>query len=223
MRSNVIDAADATSEKPQHFSPVLPLPRFTFLPKMGRLPVDEVQTDLILVPMLQGMKVHEALRVRDQEIGEQVRAFIKEANFEGKRGTYLLVPTSLPGKKANSRRWVFLAGLGEFHCYGPRTVNEVFESMLEKALECGVECVTVPFVPNRGTSHCLNHEATAYHLQTAIHKVFAEHHSRPIELKTIQIFCAPQAKFHIQQGLNLPVKETKPCPGNGGCHKCAAK
>lgn len=223
MRSTVIDAADSVISKVNDSTQAMVMPTFTFLTKMGQVPIDEIQTDFILVPMLQGMKVHEALRVRDQEIGEQVRAVIKESSFEGKRGTHLAVLTSLPGKKADSKRWVFLAGLGEFHCYGPRTVNEVFESMLREALERKVECITIPFVSNRGTSNCLNHGATAYHLKTAVHKVIAEYPPQQVELKNIQIFCAPQAKSHIRQGLNLPLKENKPCPGRDGCHKCATK
>ncbi len=189
------------------------MPSFVFVPEMGRKSIDEIESDLVLVPVLAGMKVPRDLHARNEGVGDLIKEAIREQGFQGKRGQRLLVETDLPGFDSQSQRHVLLAGLGRPDRFCGGTAYEVFHKLIEEAISLGVSRITIPFAPNRGTSACLNMKGMGHKLHLALHNCVSKI-DHPIKLKELQIYCTPQARPHIQKGLDIPV---------GEAHKCCTK
>ena len=185
------------------------LPEFIFAPVMGRTPIDEIETDLVLIPVLAGMRVPRDLHSDSTEVGELIKNAIKDGGFAGKRGEQLLVETELSGT-GDGNRHVLVAGLGRPDRFCARTAYEVFEQLIQEAIRLNVRRVTIPFTANRGTSSCLNMKGSGHKLKAAVVSCF-EKLEQPVALAEIQIYCTPQAKAHIKKGLDIPVSSDDSC------------
>lgn len=189
-------------------------PVFIFAPEIGRKAIDEIETDLVLVPVLSGMRVPRDLHAKTTDVGEQIRSAIEADGFVGKCGQKVLIDTGIPAGSSQSNRHLLLAGLGRPNKFCAGTAYKVFESLIEEAIQLGVRRVTVPFAPNRGTGSCLNMKGMAHKLNAAVTNCF-KRLDGPVALCEVQIYCTPQAKPFIQKGLDIPVGDDDPC----GCHK----
>lgn len=179
-------------------------PKFVFVPELGRKSIDEFESDLVLVPVLAGMKVPRELHLRDEGVGELIKSAIKDGGFEGKRGDQLLLETELCGSCEDSCRHVLVAGIGRAEKFTGRTAFEVFEKMIEEAIRLDVQRVLIPFAPNRGTKGGINMKGMGHKLKMAVNAVF-NRLDRPVRLTEVQIYCTPQAKPHIEKGLQISV------------------
>lgn len=210
IRALVLD--DSAVATPLHHQHQATKPEFIFAPEMGRKSIDEIETDLVLVPVLAGMKVPRDLHAKAGDVGELIKSAIKDGGFSGKRGDRLLIETDLMGTGQDKVRHVLLAGLGRPDKFCGRTAYEVFEQLIEEAIRLDVRRVTIPFAPNRGTGSCLNMKGMGHKLNAAVTNCF-KRLDHPVALSEIQIYCTPQAKAHIQKGLDIPLADDD-------CHHC---
>jgi hypothetical protein len=178
-------------------------PEIVFAAQMGRKSVDEIDTDLILLTMLCGMKVPRDLHARDGAVAELIKSAISNEGFEGKRGDKLLI--EIPGGKH-----VLLVGLGRAEKFCGGTAYAVFEEFLQEAIKLGVRRITVPFIPNRGTASCLTMKGMGHKLNAALSKCYKQL-QQPVELAQVQIYCTPQAKSHIEKGVQIPLEDGDSC------------
>ncbi len=187
-------------------------PQFVFAPEMGKKCIDEIVTDLMLITVLAGMDVPRDLRAKDCLAGDLIRKAIKSSTFEGKRGDRLLLETGLPTTTAAKGRRLLVAGLGRRDQFCAAAAYGVFEGLVLEALKLQVNRVTIPFTPNRGTGSCLTMKGMAHQMNRALTNCFkqVEH---PGALKEVQIYCTPQARAHIVQGLEISTEQEKVC-----CH-----
>ncbi|MBX9686752.1 MAG: hypothetical protein K2X27_08620 [Candidatus Obscuribacterales bacterium] len=207
IRTKLTAAAEVAPSQPQ----VAEMPNFTFAAVMGRKSIDEISTDLVLVPVLCGMNVPRDLHTKSSGVGDFIKAAIKDSGFEGKRGEKLLLDTELPGSTASSSRHVLVSGLGRHDQFCAGTAFDVFVQCIEEAIRLNAVRVTIPFAPNRGTGSCLNMKGMGHKLKAAVAHCFSRLDA-PVSLKEVQIYCTAQAKSFIQQGLAIPVGE--------GAHNC---
>lgn len=175
------------------------VPEFIFAPDIGRKSIDEIESDLILLPVLQGMKVPRDMRARSYEIGELIKEAIKSKGFSGKRGEQLLV--ELPDGKS-----LLLAGLGRADKFCGGVASAVFKQLIGEAEKLNVKRVTIPFVPNRGTASCLTMKGMGHKLNSAVNAI-CKTEDASLSVKEIQIYCTPQALRYIKQGLEIPLSE----------------
>lgn len=184
-------------------------PEFLFVARMGRESIEALESDLVLIPVLSGMKVPRDLRADTPEIGELIKQAIKDGDFRGRRGERLLVNTSLPTTTTASGRKLLLAGLGRPERFCAGAAYGVFEALIQEAVKLKAKRITVPFIPNRGTGSCLNMKGMAHMMNVALNKQLAE--TGDVGLSEVQIFCTPQAKPHIEQGLAIPFNKDCAC------------
>ena len=182
------------------------LPQFSFATSLGRGSIEDVTTDIVLIPMLYGMSVPQSLHADDQGVGAVIRTAIHDHGFEGKRGTSLPVETELLDSQGGNNRVVLLAGLGRPQCFDADVAESVFGKLIEEAVTRGSTTILIPFIANRMTKTCLNLKGTAHRLKRAVVHAFAKLDG-PVALKEIKIYCSPQAKAHIEKGLNAPVDD----------------
>ena len=182
------------------------MPEFLFEARMGRESIEDIESDLVLIPVLSGMKVPRDLRADNPELGDLIKQAIKDNNFNGKRGETLLVETPLPSSNGKGGRKLLLAGLGRADKFCAGAAESVFGQVVDEACRLNAAHVTIPFIPNRGTSSCLNMKGMAHRMNVALNKRLAEKGDEEVSLTEVQIFCTPQAKPHIEQGLSIPVQ-----------------
>ena len=184
---------------------------FLFASRMGRESIEDLESDLVLIPVLSGMKVPRDLRADTPGVGELIKQSIKQNDFHGKRGERLLINTPLPTTTSGSGRIVLLAGLGRADKFCAGAALEVFDALVDEACRSNVKRITIPFIPNRGTGNCLTMKGMAHKLNIAINRRLSQQEG-VVALSEVQIFCTTQAKPHIEQGLAIPLTE-----GNCGC------
>lgn len=185
-------------------------PMYQLVPLMGRKSLDDLDTDLVLLPVLAGMKVPRDLHARKTAVAELIKQSIKDEDFQGKRGETLLINVDSDSSQEKPGPKVLLAGLGRHDQFCGRVAFQMFKLLIEEAIEQKARRVTIPFVPNRGTSSCLTMKGMAHKLNLAVTRVFEEQ-DREVALRELQIFCTPQAKLHIEKGLAIPVDGTSGC------------
>lgn len=188
-----------------HASEQAKKPEFLFEARMGRESIEDIQSDLVLIPVLSGMKVPRDLHADNPELGELIKQAIKDNDFHGKRGETLIVETELPSSTGDGGRKLLLAGLGRADKFCAGAAESVFSALVDEACRLNAVRVTIPFIPNRGTGACLNMKGMAHRMNVALSKRLADKGDE-VSLTEVQIFCTPQAKPHIEQGLSIPVK-----------------
>lgn len=189
------------------------LPKFTT--NVARTALDDIETDLVLLPMLSGMNVPASLHAEDPELAELIKSSIRDSGFEGKRGTHLVIERPQEGKRSRRKRFVLLVGLGRPDCFNATVAREVFEQLTEQAVRLGVTRVAVPFISNRMTRMCLNFKGMAHLLKQAVAQGIHQADGN-VALREVQLLCSTQARRYIQQGLDCPV-EFPDAPDVGCC------
>jgi hypothetical protein len=193
------------------------LPAFTFDPRAGVTPLDDIESDLVLITKLYRMELPMALHPAEPSVLELLGRTIQR-EFHGKRGSTKLLQVPLRNTQGALGRYLLLAGLGPAPSFNGKTVCSVFESLFVQAIELGVETVLVPFVPNRMTKNSLTHKATAFKMKSVLAQV-AKRMNGVGKLREIKLFCAPPAVRHIQSGLSI---EHGDC-GCGGNYRRVSK
>lgn len=182
------------------------LPRFVVTPGIGRLQLEDISTDLMLVTMLSSQHVPSCLHAREETVGEQIKRSIESSRFDGRQGQKLVVETTLPGITPEFPRRLLIAGIGSPQTFCAGVAHSVFRTLIDEAVALGVKKITVPFVANRGTGNCTNLKAMSYQLKLALAKSFASLDGQPA-LEEIQILCSPQARRYIELGLAIPIND----------------
>lgn len=186
------------------------MPEFLFSTRMGRDSIEELESDLVLIPVLTGMKVPRDLYADKPEIAELIKQAIKDNDFRGKLGETLLVETPLRNSSGQPGRRLLLAGLGRPSRFCAGAAESVFEAVVDKACQLNVSRITIPFIPNRGTGSCLNMKGMAHRMNVALNRRLGQQ-TENVSLAEVQIFCTPQAKPFIEKGLSIPLKDVD-CP-----------
>lgn len=187
------------------------LPSFTFAPFAGRLPLDAVKTDLVLMTKLFRHDVPAAIHVSEPSVAELLKTTIKE-EFPGKRLEVRLLESPLLNSEGQEGRYILLIGLGQQQSYGSSITCKVFETLFTQALELGVRHVTVPFIPNPMTRTVMTHRATAFKMKHVLKQVLREW-SGPVSLVEVMSYCTPAAVRHIEAGLQIDQGDGCPCEG----------
>lgn len=178
------------------------MPRFSFETTMGRRALDDIVTDMVLVAKLSSQRVPECLQAKTPAIGELIRQRIIDRGFEGRQGEKLLVETGLQDSSSANQRRVLLVGIGRPEKFGAEIAYQTFAILIKQAIALGVRNVTIPFIANRATESSLNLKGMAYQLKRALND---ETELATSQLQEIQIFCTPQARYHIEEGLKIPL------------------
>lgn len=201
-----VTVSDALRTSPERVSNEMP--QFTYA-VLGRVVLDDLASDLVVVPKLYNLAIPTKLHCKDARVGDALRKKVK-AGFRGKRGSLDVLSTELPNSKGTPGAKILLTGIGAPESYCVDVAEEIFEVIFKKALELGVEKLTVPFVAKRVTSSSLGLRRTACRMKKVLAKVLAAY-DKPAKLKEVQVFCTSAARRHIQDGLNASPEDACAC------------
>lgn len=188
------------------------MPAFTIVPLLGKSSLDSVGADLMLITMVQGMRVPSKLYAMDARVGGTIKDKIKSAHFGGRRGQSLLF--DVPLTDGDAKRKVLLHGIGRSEEYCGEVACEVFGKLIDEALEAGSSTVVVPLLAGGAAGGCVNIRSTVIKLRRMLaHKLASCDAGKAATIKEIKLFCTPQAKRHVQDGLDhiLPAKHSEGC------------
>lgn len=183
------------------------MPSFTFHTGIGRAQLDDVKTDLVVIPKLASHKVPRDLYLRDDSVIRLIKAGIAQHDFSGACGQKLVIDTPLEDSDGLPQRRVLLLGIGRSDKFCVEAASQAFDTLFEEAIRLGVKSLTVPFVANRATgSNSMTLKGMAFLLkQSLVRRLRAA--GGPVALKEIKIFCSHQARANIQRGLDTAIPE----------------
>jgi hypothetical protein len=176
----------------------------------GTTGVHEVQTDMLLLTKLAGIPLGPGPSAVDESLDGLISRKMERAKFKGDLGKFILIEVDQKAYPDCPQRYILLVGLGSPQKFSSQTVCSVFQLVVDKALELGVEHVTIPFAPNRMTVSSLNMKGMAHLLKEVVETRMAALKGDP-ELKRIQLLCSPQARKHIKAGLDIPSRHSRTC------------
>src|SRR5438874_1673909 len=151
--------------------------------------VQQVTTDLLLLPRLAGITPNVGAHVDHDQIDERLNGLIsrkvKSARFRGELGQSLLFDLKPEVFGEQPQRYLLLAGIGTFDKFNARAACQVFKLMVEHALELGVGRATIPFPPKRMTG--LNYKGTAHILKEVVEDALSG--VRKATLEEVEVLC----------------------------------
>ena len=156
--------------------------------------LENLNTDLLVLTQMSGAKMSHGMCKIDALLAGKLSESIEESGFTGKAGQSVLLDSGSLGSK---QKWILLIGLGDVPHFNGRTVCAMMRLVLEVADEKKVTKITMPIFPNRQTEDELNLAGTAATLVCRVNMFAAQ---LP-ELKEVELFCTPQARRHLQDGL----------------------
>jgi hypothetical protein len=172
--------------------------------------VQSVKTDLLLLPRLAGVTVNGPitdLEALDDRLKGLITRKARSARFKGELGQSLLLNLDPRVFGDQPQRYVLLAGIGTYDKFNARAACQVFQLLVDKALELGLTQVTIPFPPKRMTG--LNYKGTAHILKEVVEDRL-DRVSAP-SLEVVEVLCSPQARKHIEEGLHIPSRHQRDC------------
>lgn len=178
----------------------LTLPRgvsFVFNPTMGSKNdpgIENLKTDLLVLTQTSGSKMSEGMQRLDSSLGRALSKALMQNDFHGHTGESVLIDS---GKLGGQQNYILVIGLGSYAEFNGRTVCAFMRKVLEVSKELGVEKITIPVFPNRQTEGQINLAGTAATLVCRV-RMFADELPK---LKEVELFCTPQARRHLQDGL----------------------
>lgn len=172
--------------------------------------VHSVCTDMLVLTKLVGKPLVPVVAEVDRALGGLISRKVELTKFKGELGTSMLVEINPEVYPDVAQRYILLVGLGSLHKFNGKAACKIFRLIADKALELGVEHVTVPFVPNRATGPSLNLMGTAHILKEVVDKRLADLKGES-NWKELQLLCTPQARRHVQQGLEIPSRHRRTC------------
>lgn len=173
----------------------------TFAPQVNKVPLDEIPADLVMLAKSQGVKLPQALHLREPNAAHAIRGALLE-DFSAACGETKLCQLSSGRSRREPSRGVVLVGLGPSHAFCDSVVCAAFEAFFNQAIAEGARTVVVPFVVNPQAEFCLTHKATAYRLKSVLKRVAAKRGGLG-RLQEIKIYCHPSAVKSIRQGLSI--------------------
>lgn len=178
--------------------------------KSGSLEIPEIRTDLLMLTKLAGMPLGPTPSALDRALDGLILRKMKDADFTGEQGQHLLVDL---GRRKHPQRAILLVGLGNPQKFNGKVACQVFRLLIDQALEQGVAHAVIPFAPNRMTVSSLNLKGTAHILREVVDERLSGRKGARASLKEIQVICTPQARKHIQEGLDIPSRHKNVCCG----------
>ncbi|MBI4533725.1 MAG: hypothetical protein HY711_07235 [Candidatus Melainabacteria bacterium] len=188
-------------------------PKIVSLPVVGTggsLGLAEVKTDMLLLTKFTGMGLFPGFQEIDSALKGLFSRQMKQARFKGELGESLVIEVDPKAYPGYPQRYILLVGLGSSANYGPKVACKIFQILVDKAHELGVEHVTVQIVPNRLTGATLNLKGTA-HLLTEVVEAKLAALVQGMGLQKISVLCTPQARRHIDDGLSIPPRHNRTC------------
>jgi len=179
--------------------------------KSGSLEVPEIRTDLLMLTKLAGMPLGPTPSAVDRALDGLIGRKMKDAEFTGEQGQHLLVDLNGGSHSARPQRAILLVGLGSAQKFCGKVACQVFRLVIDQAVEQGITQVTIPFAPNRMTVSSLNLKGTAHILREVVDERLSGRKGARASLKEIQVLCTPQARKHIQEGLDIPSRHKSVC------------
>ncbi len=161
--------------------------------------LDQVETDMLLLTRLENLALGPGPQAVDNALEGLISRKMSSKKFSGALGQHLLF--DLDPRKFGERpqRFILLVGVGSPRKFCGRAACQIFRLVVDKALETGVEEVTIPFAPNRITDGALNLKGTAHILNGVLSDNQTRLDSSP--LRRVQVLCTPQARKHVEHGL----------------------
>jgi hypothetical protein len=173
--------------------------------------VQSISTDLLLLPRLAGITLNAGPQADADAFDVRLNGLIarksKSARFKGELGQYLLLNLDPRVFGDQPQRYLLLAGIGSYDKFNARAACQVFQLLVDQALELGVARVTIPFPPKRMTG--LNYKGTAHILKEVLEDRLARVSTSNLE--EVQVLCSPQARKHIEEGLHIPSRHQRDC------------
>jgi hypothetical protein len=187
-------------------------PKFVVSPSMGVAGapgVEELRTDMLLLTRLAGLPLGPGPRAVDEALNGLISQKMKTMRFKGDLGQYILFDLDPRVHGDRLQRYVLLAGIGSTSKFNARAACQVFGLVLDKALEEGVSRLTIPIARNRMTVGNLNLKGMAHILKEVVDDKRSRV-TRPA-LREIELFCTPQARKFIEEGLSIPSRQNREC------------
>lgn len=178
------------------------LPELLVVPELRpstERPLHAEKTDLLVVPVLAGMRFPIVGQQLDEQLGGALTSAAAGAGFGGREGESLLFETAHLGLSDAPQKHVLLLGMGAGWQFSRFTVCRTTQNILETAQNLHARDVTM-FVPSRRTtSDSVSLETMAVIIHCRL-EAFAITRGLP-DLKTLKIFCTPQAARYLRKGL----------------------
>jgi len=186
------------------------LPRFILSTSGTSQSARELRTDLLLLTAMSHMGLGSFAATLDRSLNGLLSKKIADSGFSGKLGEHLLIDLKNLGHKRQSPSYILLVGLGHPADFSLRTACGLFRLSLDRAAELGVRRLTIPFLTHRLTAERMNLRGTAAVLRCRVQERLSKPHQLGA-LEEIEILCSPQAKRHVQQGLDIAGPLHSPC------------
>ncbi len=170
---------------------------FVFNSSMGTnqdVGIENLNTDLLVLTQMSCSHMSGGMEKIDAKLDAELSKAIEKNKFTGKDGETVLLDHS--GDPSASQRYILLVGLGDLRHFKGITVCGLMRKALEVAKELGVSKMTLPIFPNRQSDQQLNLVGSA-----AIISCRTASFGDLPHLKEIELFCTPQARRHLQDGI----------------------
>lgn len=170
-------------------------------------------TDLLVVPVLAGMRFPSSIRLLDERAGGALTRAAAGAGFGGREGESLVLPRADLGSSDAPQKHVLLLGMGAGWQFNRFTVCRTTQLILEAAQKLQAGDITM-FVPSQRTT---SDNVSLVTLAAIIHcrlQAFAIERGLP-DLKTLKIFCTPQGARYLRKGLALEGPRCGTCTISG--------
>ncbi len=191
-----------------------PMPDIKTLPVLGKkvtLVEEFLETDLLVLTGMEGTRSGGFVRELDDRLGGALSKAKKEAGFRGVLGSHVLIDLAKQGVSPARPRYILLVGLGDYKTFTLPIICGLMRLALEKAVELGVERLTLPVIPNRLSQHTINLIGTGSIIHCRVEERFMLHGSIG-NLKEVNLLCTPQAKKHLDEGLSCQTPRCPICP-----------
>ena len=172
-----------------------------------------IKTDLLVLTKLAGMELGPGPRAVDTALGGLLTQRMQERRFRGDCLEHILIDLQEEGYTDVPQRYILLVGLGSPARFCSHGTCKVFRLVLDKAVELGVDKVTIPFPPKRVTGPGLNLKGTAALLKRVVVNRFGADGEQAGDgvIDTVEIVSTPQARRYIQSGLRSRAYQADDC------------
>jgi len=169
----------------------------TFNASMGTaddVGIENLQTDLLVVTQMTDSRMSGGMEKIDAKLNLALSKAITEKKFEGRSGEMVLLDCR--STEHASQKYILLVGLGRAQDMTGKTACGLMRRAMEVAKTLGVKKITMPIMPNRQSVYALNLAGSA-----AIMVCRAATFGQVPSLEEIELFCTPQARRFLQDGL----------------------
>lgn len=142
----------------------------------------------------------------DKALAGALTAAMDREHFDGALGAHLLVQVSVPNERL---RYVLLVGMGNPEQGTRPNFCGLYRLAIDTANQLGLTTLGLPIFPGRLTADFMNLKGALAVLQC---RAAERANSNPqASLREIKIFCAAQARRHVEEGLQVSHQLCKVC------------